>query len=198
MSGCPTIVVVAAEVPDDTTGDSVLSGLGEVIHQVEASSLPWVVVTPPAWMGVLREQVPVEGRLIAAMADRLAQGSFGACIASAVLARPQSPGWVVLPSSMSAIQSTTLKTLAEQLASFSLVFPQYKGLRGYPVGFGPELFSELITLQAHVRGVQRLLARYPGHAVDVNDPAVLRHGWEGGPSMPPRHFVEGFNAYQGQ
>ncbi len=197
MAGCPTIIVVAAEVPDDTAGEGPLSGLAGVLQQVESSALPWVVVTTPVSMGVVRLQVPAEGRLVCAMADRLAQGAFGSCIASAVLARPQSPGWLVLPCSMPDIQPSTLCQLADQLTAFSLVFSQYQGLRGYPVGFGAELFSELITLQVRARGVPRLFARYPGHAVDVEDPAVLRHGWEGGPSTP-RRLVKGLDAYQGQ
>jgi molybdenum cofactor cytidylyltransferase len=197
MAGCPTIIVVATEVPDGTAGAGVMAGLAGVLSQVALSGLPWVVVTTPSLMGALRQQVGGEGKLVCAMADRLAQGSFGSCIASAVLARPQSPGWVVLPCSMPKIRPSTLKMLADQLAVSSMVFPHYKGLPGFPVGFGPEFFSELIALQMHERGTQRLLARYPGHAVDVEDPEVLRHGW-GGASVSTRHFFEGVNAHQGQ
>ncbi|MES2887421.1 MAG: NTP transferase domain-containing protein, partial [Pseudomonadota bacterium] len=110
------------------------------------------------------------------------------------------PGWLVLPGSMLRVHPATLRRLADDLAAHSLVFPEYKGLRGYPVGFGPEFFSELMALQLHERSTQRLLARYPGHAVEVDDPEVLCHDWEAtaAGSLPARHLIDGFHTYQRQ
>ena len=117
-----------------------------------------------------------------------------------MLARPHSPGWLVLPG-MLQVRPATLWRLADDLAAFSLVFPEYQGLRGYPVGFGPEFFSELMALQFHERSTQRLLARYPGHAVEVDDPGVLCHDWEAttaAGSLPARHLIDGFHTHQRQ
>lgn len=197
MPTCPTVIVVAAEVPQGADDVSCTEGVGDLLGKLCLSKLPWLLSTTPSFFGALRLLVGGDGELVCSMGDRLAQGSFGACIAEAVLARPHSEGWLVLPANMPDIQPETLRLLAEGLSSFSLVFPQYKGLRGYPVGFGPEFFSELIALQVHERGTQRLLARYPGHAVDVDDPAVLRHGW-GGVSVPTGQVVKRLNTYQSQ
>ncbi len=197
MPKCPTVIVVAAEVPQGAGDVSCTEGVGDLLGKLCLNNLPWVLSTTPSFFGALRLLVAAEGDLVCSMRDRLAQGSFGACIAEAVLARPHAEGWLVLPANMPDIQSETLRLLAEGLSASSLVFPQYKGLRGFPVGFGPEFFSELIALQVHERGTQRLLARYPGHAVDVDDPAVLQHGW-GGVSVPARRVVQRLNAYQSQ
>jgi molybdenum cofactor cytidylyltransferase len=45
-------------------------------------------------------------------------------------------------------------------------------LRGHPVAFSPELYSELASLTGD-EGARRLVARYPSFAVDVDDPGVL-------------------------
>jgi molybdenum cofactor cytidylyltransferase len=40
------------------------------------------------------------------------------------------------------------------------------------VGFGAELYSELAKLSGD-EGARRLVARYPAHAVEVDDPGVM-------------------------
>jgi molybdenum cofactor cytidylyltransferase len=40
------------------------------------------------------------------------------------------------------------------------------------VGFGTELYSELVRLSGD-EGARRLVARYPAHGVEVDDPGVL-------------------------
>ncbi|HNJ82567.1 MAG TPA: nucleotidyltransferase family protein, partial [Piscinibacter sp.] len=48
----------------------------------------------------------------------------------------------------------------------------HKGVRGHPVGFSAELYSELVTLRGD-EGARRLVARYPAIGVEVDDPGVL-------------------------
>jgi molybdenum cofactor cytidylyltransferase len=53
-----------------------------------------------------------------------------------------------------------------------VVFAQHKGVRGHPVGFAAELYSELTALRGD-EGARRLAARYPAIGVEVDDPGVL-------------------------
>ena len=53
-----------------------------------------------------------------------------------------------------------------------LVFAQHKGMRGHPVGFSAELYSELSSLRGD-EGARRLVARYPAVGIEVDDPGVL-------------------------
>jgi molybdenum cofactor cytidylyltransferase len=73
---------------------------------------------------------------------------------------------------MPLVQPATLLAVARQLEHFPVTFAQHRGLRGYPVGFGAELYSELIKLKGD-QAAQRLQARYPAHAVEVPDAGVL-------------------------
>ena len=97
---------------------------------------------------------------------------MGYSIAHGVLARPQASGWLVLPGDMPMVQPDTLQAVAAQLEHHAVVYAQHLGRRGHPVGFGAELYSELVALQGD-EGARRLVARYPAHPVDVQDSGVL-------------------------
>jgi len=97
---------------------------------------------------------------------------MGHSIAVGVSARPQATGWLVLPADMPLVRPTTLQAVARQLAQHPVVYAQFKGRRGHPVGFSAELYSELVTLDGD-EGARRLVARYPAHGLELNDPGVL-------------------------
>jgi molybdenum cofactor cytidylyltransferase len=97
---------------------------------------------------------------------------MGYSIAHGVLSRPQASGWLVLPGDMPMVQPDTLQAVAAQLEHHAVVYAQHLGRRGHPVGFGAELYSELVALQGD-EGARRLVARYPAHPVDVQDAGVL-------------------------
>ena len=82
-------------------------------------------------------------------------------------------GWLVLPADMPLVRSETILRLAQALPWHTLVYPQYQGRRGHPVGFSGELASELVRLTGD-EGARRVVARYPGHAIDVEDAGVLQ------------------------
>jgi molybdenum cofactor cytidylyltransferase len=63
--------------------------------------------------------------------------------------------------------------VAQELPRHAVVYPQYQGRRGHPVGFSSELVSELVRLTGD-EGARRVVARYPGVGVDVEDPGVLQ------------------------
>lgn len=93
-------------------------------------------------------------------------------VAVAVIASAQSPGWLLLPADMPLLQTSTLKLMGQAVLQDPLVFPEYRHLRGHPIGFSAEFYSELIRLQRE-RDLQRLLAQYPARGVDVDDPGIL-------------------------
>ena len=53
-----------------------------------------------------------------------------------------------------------------------MVFAQHRGRRGHPVGFSAELYSELVRLSGD-DGARRVMARYPAHGEELDDPGVL-------------------------
>ena len=70
------------------------------------------------------------------------------------------------------MQPTTLLAVSRALDHHPVAYAQHKGRRGHPVGFGAELYSELVTLSGD-EGARRLVARYPAHGVEVDDGGVL-------------------------
>ncbi|MEY2689659.1 MAG: hypothetical protein RL375_3858, partial [Pseudomonadota bacterium] len=66
----------------------------------------------------------------------------------------------------------TLHAVARALEVHPVAFAQYRGRRGHPVGFAAELYSDLAKLSGD-EGARRLVARYPAHAVEVDDPGVM-------------------------
>ena len=64
-----------------------------------------------------------------------------------------------------------MNTLGAALADHPIAYAQHQGRRGHPVGFGAEMFSELIALTGD-EGARRLLARYPAFGVELDDPGV--------------------------
>ncbi len=139
-----------------------------------ASHLPMVVVTTEPLAAVARQHVAARDVVVL---PAMGSGSssplgVGFSIAAGVAASPNASGWLVLPADMPLIQPATLQRVARQLAGHPVVFAQYHGRRGHPVGFAAELYSELTSLTGD-DGAKRLVARYPAHAVIVDDPGVL-------------------------
>jgi len=152
----------------------VSSVLGTTLGQVLASRLPMVVVAT----GVMAEiaQRSVATRDIVVLPDVGTPGpeplGMGFSIACGVGARPNASGWLILPGDMPMVGSATLQAVARELRHQTVVYAQYRGQRGHPVGFSAELYSELAALTGD-EGARRLVARYPAHGVDVDDPGVL-------------------------
>lgn len=150
------------------------SVLGHTVSQAIRSGLPVVVVTtaalePEAARWVARRDVVVLPEVGSAQDDGL---GMGRSIAAGVGARPDGPGWLVLPGDMPMVRSDTLVAVADALAQHAVAYAQHRGRRGHPVGFAGELYSELVHLRGD-EGARRLVARYPAWAVDVDDPGVL-------------------------
>ena len=97
---------------------------------------------------------------------------MGFSIAMGVAERSGAPGWLVLPGDMPVVRSGTLLAVATALEQHPVVCAQYRGRRGHPVGFAAELYSELILLDGD-DGARRVVARYPAHGQEVDDPGIL-------------------------
>lgn len=144
--------------------------LGTTLGHAIASGCPIVVVTtvrlaPLASTLVARRDLVVIG-------DDDALRGVGHSIAAGVAERPQAHGWLVLPGDMPMIRERSILAVADALVEHPVVFSQYQGRRGHPVGFATELYAELIALTGD-EGARRVVARYPGFGVVVDDPGVL-------------------------
>lgn len=139
-----------------------------------ATQLPVVVVTTHALAPAVYPLIAA--RDIIALPDRDADGlplpvGMGHSIAAGVAATGDADGWLILPADMPLVKPSTLLAVAAGLESYPVCFAQYRGLQGHPVGFGTELFSELVALQGD-EGARRIVARYAAQPVEVADPGV--------------------------
>ncbi|MEP7296232.1 MAG: nucleotidyltransferase family protein [Burkholderiales bacterium] len=148
--------------------------LGTTLSQAIASELPVVVVTTAALADVARRTVAARDVVLVPEVGTTGQAALGMgySIAAGVAARAGAAGWLILPGDMPQIQPVTLQRVARGLATHAVVYAQYKGRRGHPVGFSSELYSELVALTGD-EGARRVIARYPAFALNVDDPGVL-------------------------
>jgi molybdenum cofactor cytidylyltransferase len=184
MSSRPMVVVLAAgrgsrfagtshKLEQSLGGGSVLS---TTLRQVILSQLQLVVVTTEALAPMAR--CHVAARDIVVLPEVGSDGGvglglgMGRSIAAGVGARPEAPGWLVLPADMPMIKPSTLIAVGHALAQHPVAYAQHAGRRGHPVGFSGELYSELVMLSGD-EGARRLVARYPSFGVDVDDPGTL-------------------------
>ncbi|MBK9364680.1 MAG: nucleotidyltransferase family protein [Rubrivivax sp.] len=174
----PTIVVLAAGQGNRFGGPvhkleqplGASTVLGKTLGQVIASGCPFIVVTTARLAPTALAQVARRDLLV--VPDEDARRGVGHTIAAGVSERPAASGWLVLPGDMPMISVASIQAVADALDEHPIAFSQYRGRRGHPVGFGSELFSELIALEGD-EGARRIVARYPAHAVAVDDPGVL-------------------------
>jgi len=150
------------------------SVLGTTLSQVLASGLPIVVVATAALADVARSSIATRDIVVLPSADTTGPQPLGMgySIACGVGARPDASGWLILPGDMPLVKPQTLQAVARDLRDHAVAYAQHHGLRGHPVGFSAELYSELAALDGD-DGARRLLARYPAHGVEVDDPGVL-------------------------
>jgi molybdenum cofactor cytidylyltransferase len=106
------------------------------------------------------------------LSDAQAARGMGASIATGVVERSGSPGWLVLPGDMPLVQPGTMLAVAKALEQHPVVYAQYRGRRGHPVAFSAELYAELAQLSGD-DGARRVMLRYPAHGQEVEDPGAL-------------------------
>ena len=174
----PTIVVPAAgrgrrfagplhKLEQSFGGSTVL---GSTVRHAIETQLPVVVVTTAALAPLVARQLAT--RDIVVLADAEAEQGMGHSISVGVAERSGAPGWLVLPGDMPLVRPGTILAVAGALEQYPVVYAQYRGRRGHPVGFAAELYSELILLRGD-EGARRIMARYPSQGQEVDDPGVL-------------------------
>ena len=186
MSSPPTVIVLAAGLGSRCAGtghklEQLLAGddngvaaavMSLTLRHALASGLPVLVVTTAELAPLAHEDVAARDVLVVPKAAPMRGRGMGDSIAAGVSARSAAPGWLLLPADMPRVKPSTLQAVAQALATHSVAFAQHQGRRGHPVAFNAELYSELIGLTGD-EGARRLVARYPSHAVEVDDPGVL-------------------------
>jgi molybdenum cofactor cytidylyltransferase len=186
-SSLPTVIVLAAGLGSRFDGaghkleqllaDEEGHGLAAAVmshtlrHALE-SGLPVLVVTTAELAPLAHADVAARDVLVVPKAAPLRGRGMGDSIAAGIAARSDAPGWLLLPADMPRVKPSTMQAVAQALSGHAVAFAQHQGRRGHPVAFSAELYSELIGLTGD-EGARRLVARYPSHAVDVDDPGVL-------------------------
>ena len=183
MATTRTVIVLAAGSGSRFAADShklaaPFSGgrsvLEATLGQAIASHLHVVVVTTERFADLARESVAARDVVVMPEAglDGPVGVGMGHSISAGVAVRPHAAGWLVLPGDMPLVQPSTLVAVARLLDDHAVVYAQHRGKRGHPVGFAPELYSELLALGGD-EGARRLVARYPAFGVELDDPGIL-------------------------
>ena len=182
MKNQPAVVVLAAgagsryhgtrhKLSEQLGGDTVLV---RTLRNAIASEMSVVLVISEALIAEAKGLVaPRDMVVVDARTLRSPTGwGMGDSIAAGVSIHASATGWLVLPGDMPLVRPSSLRAVADALDQQPIAFAQHRGRRGHPVGFGAELFSELVMLKGD-EGARRLLARYPTAAVELDDPGVL-------------------------
>ena len=182
MTSRPAVVVLAAgrgsrfdaqrhKLEQSLGGSTVLA---RTLRNAVASHLSVVAVVTPPLANEARRFVAARDVVVLPEvgSDRSLPLGMGFSIANGVSARPDASGWLVLPADMPMVRPETMQAVAHALEEHPVAYAQHLGRRGHPVGFGSELYSELVKLSGD-EGARRLVARYPAHGVEVDDAGVL-------------------------
>jgi molybdenum cofactor cytidylyltransferase len=148
--------------------------LGMTLRHAVASHLSVVVVTTAALADLACRHVASRDIVVLPAVDSAAPEPLGIgfSIAAGVAARAHASGWLLLPGDMPLVRPESMVAVSRQLGEHPVSYAQHRGRQGHPVGFAAELYSELVVLSGD-EGAHRLLARYPAHPVEVDDPGVL-------------------------
>ena len=179
MKNVPAVVVLAAgagsryhgkrhKLSEKLGGDTVLV---RTLRNAIASEMTVVLVISESLIAEARGLV-APGDMVVVDARSQTGWGMGDSIAAGVSIHASATGWLVLPADMPLVRPASLRAVAAALDQQPIAFAQHRGRRGHPVGFGAELFSELVMLKGD-EGARRLLARYPTAAVELDDPGVL-------------------------
>jgi len=174
----PTILVLAAGAGSRYRGAhhkleeslGAATVLGTTLRNATQTQLPVLVVTTAARAALVGKQFATRDILLVSDAD--AARGMGASIAAGVAERSGATGWLVLPGDMPLVTPASMLAVATAMEQYPVVFAQHRGRRGHPGGFSAELYSELVRLTGD-DGARRVMARYPAHGVELDDPGVL-------------------------
>lgn len=179
MHTAPTVIVLApanarseAQPPAEGASPWMFHSLLTQLACAVASGLPVALVAPATTIEAVERAAP-QGSITHSPLDSPLPGSgLAEALRAGIQTCATSPGWIMLPAHLPMFQPTTLREMGALLRLHPVVYASHQGQPGMPIGFGPELFSELIRANSE-RELQRLINRYPSRAVEVDDPGVL-------------------------
>lgn len=181
MNSLPTVIVMADPSGDQARGSvgsagpmAAFSTLDTTLRRVMSSGLPLLLVGSQDQADEVLDLLPKQDILVSGQPPKAQDHGdwLVRCLAAAVMTRSHADGWVVLPADMPMLQTATLHALVSALSQGPIVFPTYRHLRGHPVAFAAELYSELVHMDSE-QALRRLAARYPSVEVEVDDPGIL-------------------------
>jgi molybdenum cofactor cytidylyltransferase len=188
MTELPALILIAepASIRHDAGEDGALkffSTLVSMINRVRDCGLPTLLICDEEGARTAHGFLPE---------DRIARTVFHASAAAdqrvealvtGIQVEPNAGGWLALPCAVPMLKPETIRQVANGLQSHPVAYAEYRQRQGYPLGFSPELFSELVKAGSF-RDLERVIARYPAIRVEVDDPGVLLtpDGLKGGPA----------------
>lgn len=178
MKPAPTVLILAAgqgsrfkgaahKLAQPLGGSTVL---GWTLRNAVESRLPVLLVTTAAFVAEASKVLAMRDIVVLSAAE--ARRGMGHSIAAGVAERASASGWLILPADMPLVRPSSLRAVASALERHPVVYAQHHGRRGHPVGFAAELYSELVLLDGD-EGARRVVARYPVHGEELDDPGVL-------------------------
>lgn len=104
------------------------------------------------------------------------QANLATSLITGIEACPQADGWLILPAHLAAPSIDTVKRVCDELSQHPIAYPVGNGNRGTPIGFGKELYSELMQLRS-AHDLRRLMSRYPSKEIPVDVPLPPVDDW---------------------
>ena len=180
-----TVIILAMHALATATSPSSEEGMAMQWHGVSSqveraleSRLPTVLVASSAMLGVSRPWADARGVTTVALDGMLTDASLTAGLRTGVQMSASAHGWIMVPVGLGLLRGGTLNSISDLLQQHAIAYPTHRNRPGLPIGFGRELFSELMQLRSD-RDLHRLINRYPSQGVELDDPGVLVHPWLG-------------------
>ncbi|WP_375214192.1 NTP transferase domain-containing protein [Aquabacterium sp.] len=160
-----------------------LHSVASLVLRARDSRLPTVLVAPSALLNATRQWTTDMDVVTVALECSPPGETLSSGLRLGVQVSATAEGWIMLPLGMSMLQPGTLNRISELLTQHLIAYPTHHSRQGLPIGFGRELFSELIQVRSD-RDLHRLINRYPSQGIELDDPGVLMHPWldEEGPA----------------
>lgn len=178
MHTSPTVIVVDTSKNrwhdrDDlgTPAAWLFSSLLTQVHRAADAGLPVALVAASPTLRAIQNHVGQAPITLAAQ-DHVTQDGLAGAFRIGVQACSSSQGWILLPSDTPMLNPSTLTALSELLEQHPVAYVTHRGSACMPMGFGQELFSELMRVSSN-RELQRLVNRYPSRALEVREPDLL-------------------------
>jgi molybdenum cofactor cytidylyltransferase len=191
MHTAPTVIVLAtapthraATAPAEGASAWLFHGLLTQLARATDSGLPVALVASSATLEAVRQALPQSRITHSPLDNPMPGGGLAEALRAGVQTCATSLGWIMLPAHLPMLQPATLREMGTLLHLHPVVYASHQSQPGMPIGFGQELFSELMRA-ASDRELQRLINRYPSRAVEVDGPGVLMAAEQEPPHLVP-------------